>query len=420
MRLETAMISGREGITAHGQAISVVGDNIANVNTTAYKSSRAEFSDLYSAGTSGSEVQTIPTTGSGSQVRDVRSIFTNGSIDSTGRELDVGIDGNGFFLVGSAEEPVYTRAGNFSLNADGELVTSDGLQVLGFAPGATTLSPINVTSVNITGSATTEAGVTGNLDATLANTTPPENPGSFTDLGSSGAFTSSMRVFDSLGAGHDVNLYYFKTAANQWTVQGYVDAEEVGGAAGTPALVGETVLNFGENGTIAEADRAGSAIQAANVAWSNGAAAGNFSIGLGAFTQYASASSISGNTQNGQSVGSVIGYSVGADGAIEAVLSSGSRQTVGVIALTDFTNRDGLDRAGSQIYKDAGEAGPQDPGAPGSSSLGLLKAGALELSNVDLSSEFVQLVVYQRGYQASSQTIQAVNELLQATIALIR
>lgn len=421
MRLESAMYAGREGITAHGQAIAVVGDNIANVNTTAYKGSRVEFADLVSKGSPGAQVSTIPSTGDGVSIREVRQLFAGGTIDPTGRELDLGIDGNGFFIVGSAAEPRYTRAGSFSLNSSGEIVTADGLPLLGFPTGAAQLAPLNVTSIDIRGNATTTGAITGNLDAGLPIVTAPDAPQSFKDLGAVGGFTSSIRVFDSLGAAHEVNVYYFKTAQNEWTVQAYVDGADVAGEKGVPALIGQTRLTFSENGSLAGENQTAAAIAAQNIAWSNGAQAGNFTLSLGEFTQYASPSAIRGNTQDGQSVGNVLGYSVANDGTIQAVLSSGSRQTVGTVPLINFTNLDALDRIGNNLYVQGSEdAGVIDPSAPGTNSLGLIKSGALERSNVDLSSEFVDLVVYQRGYQASSQTIQAVNQLIERTIGLIR
>ena len=420
MRLESAMMSGREGINAHGQALSVIGDNIANSNTTGFKESRVEFGDLFSEGSDGMQVDTMPTTGNGVFIKQVRQIYTAGAIESTGRELDVGIDGNGFFTVGTADNPLYTRAGNFTVDGAGQLVTSDGLPVLGVAPGGTTLGPLNFSTLSVTGAATSEGTISGNLDARQPINIPPTAPTSFSQLSNAGGFATALTVYDSLGTQRDVSLYYFRTADNQWTANAYVDGGDVGGVKGQPILVGSTTLQFQPDGSIAEADKPGATLQAQNIVWAGGAAPGNIAMNLSGFSQFASTATISLNTQNGAAVGNVSGYAIGADGKVEALLDTGTRLLVGTIQLTDFANRDGLERVGSNMYRPSGDIGAIDPGSPGSGVYGSLQGGALERSTVDLSSQFVDLLLYQRGYQANSQTITAVNQLIQNTIGLIR
>jgi flagellar hook protein FlgE len=414
------MMSGREGITAHGQAISVVGDNIANSNTTGFKESRVEFADLFSDGNDGNQVDTLPSSGNGVMVKEVRQIYVGGSIESTGRELDVGIDGNGFFILGSEANPTYTRAGNFSIDGTGQLVNSDGLPVLGFPAGSTALAPLNFANLNVTGTATTAGSISGILDARQPISTPPTNPTSFSQIKAAGGFPTSLTAYDSLGASHDINLYYFRTADNTWTANAYVDGSEVGGTEGQPTLIGSTTLTFQSDGSIAEADKAAATLQAQNIAWGAGAAPGNIALDLSGFSQYAATATISSNTQNGAAIGNVSGYSIGEDGKVEAILDSGTRRLIGTIQLADFNNRDGLERAGSNSFRPSGDVGALDPGAPGSGVYGGLRGGSLERSTVDLSSQFVDLVLYQRGYQANSQTITAVNQLIQNTIGMIR
>jgi flagellar hook protein FlgE len=279
---------------------------------------------------------------------------------------------------------------------------------------------LNFANLAVTGAATTTGAVTGILDARQPIGTPPAAPETFRQLSAAGGYASSLTVYDSLGADHSVDIYYFRTADNTWTANAYVDGGQVGGTEGQPTLIGTTTLAFQPDGSIAEADRANATLQAQNIAWGGGAAAGNIALDLSGFSQYAATATITSNTQNGAAIGNVSGYAISEDGKVEAILDSGTRRLIGTIQLADFNNRDGLERAGSNGFRPSGDVGAIDPGAPGTGVYGGLRGGALERSTVDLSSQFVDLVLYQRGYQANSQTITAVNQLIQNTIGLIR
>jgi flagellar hook protein FlgE len=421
MRLESALFSSREGLTAHGQAISVIGDNISNANTTGFKGSRVEFADLLSNGGGANANTEKSTSGSGVAVRSIRQSHQGGVIESTGRSLDVGIGGNGFFILGDGDRQVYTRAGNFGINADGILVNSDGLPVLGY-PGdfGNDLGPLDMTNFERAGTVTGEVNLFGNVNSSLGPTDLPVDPESFREIAQTASFMSSARVFDSLGEGHDVTLAFFKTDVNTWTAQAYIDGSEVGGEAGVPVQIGNNaVLNFTEQGLIAE-ENAAQAIINANPAYANGAAAGDFAIDLSGFSQFAGGSQINSVTQDGQGAGDVTDYEVRSDGQLFAVLDSGSRVLVGTIPLATFTNLDGLQRTGNTIFAQGTDVGEVSIGRAGEGSFGPLQGSALELSTVDIATQFVDLILYQRGYQASSQTLNAASELLRSTIQLIR
>ena len=420
MRLESAVNCGREGITVHGQAISVVGDNIANLNTDGYKTSRTEFSDLLADGSAGGDTDTTPPVGSGVTIADIRQMFEMGVIDPTGRDLDAGIDGGGFFLVGSTTDTLYSRAGNFSVDKNGNLVNAEGLPVLGYAPGSTTLSPITMNNIQLTGRATTTATLTGNVDATLKATTVPTSPETFSDISKNASYMTTLTVYDSLGAQHTAAIAFFKTANNTFTVQAYMDGADVGGQAGKPVLIGSKEgLAFSSSGVIDAANQANAKITA-NAAYGNGAAAGSFTIDLSKFTQFATSSTLQSVAQDGQSAGNVQSFEIRSNGELHANLDSGSSQLVGTIILANFVNLDGLDRAGSCTFRATDDAGTRTVGTPGVGTMGKLQGQALERSNVDMSAQFVDLVIYQRGYQANSQTISAANQLLRDTLALIR
>ena len=420
MRVESALNCGREGITAHGQAISVIGDNIANTNTAGFKTSRAEFSDLLAEGQDGRQSETLPMGGSGSTLSEVRVIFEAGVIESTGRTLDAGIDGGGFFIVGDPADPKYSRAGNFSIDSEGLLVNSDGEPVLGLAPGGSELAALNMYGVNAGGAATTQASVIGNLNAADNITTVPTNPQSFREIGETATYGNTVGVYDSLGQRHEVTVQYYKTGANTWVVQAYVDGGEVGGTAGVPVQLGQnTTLTFDSSGAIT-ADNQAAAVLAAQPAWSNGAAAGSFNLNFGGFTQFASPSTLSNVTQDGTGVGSISGYEIMTDGQVVAKYDTGTTLLIGTIQLADFTNKDGLVRAGSTAFRATEDAGTRTTGNPGIGTLGKLQGGALERSTVDISTQFVDMILFQRGYQANSQTINAANQLIRDTIQLVR
>lgn len=412
MRIESAMYASKEGLDAHGQAISVIGDNIANAETVGYKSSRAEFSDILMA--SANTPETIPYTGSGSTLQRVRPIQESGIIEDTGRTLDMAVDGKGFFMVGDAAAPKYSRAGNFQISSDGFLETGGGDQVLGFTGTATALGPIDMVHVNVSGAATTAVQVSGNVSSTAEETIVPQAPANFRELGAAASYTAAFDVYDSLGAAHSVALYYFKTGMGAWTAQAYVDDAATGGTAGTPRLIGQTTLAFDSAGQIT-----GAAAMNAQVTF-QGAAASNFTVDLTKMTQYASQSGLSNVTRDGQTAGSIQGYSIKQDGTIVADLGGGSMVTVGKIQLGTVQNVDGLDRAGSTLFSATTRSGTASSGNPGENGFGKIRGGALERSTVDIAKEFVSLVLVQRGYQANAQVLNSTNDLLKEAIGMLR
>jgi flagellar hook protein FlgE len=420
MRLESALLASREGITSHGQAISVIGDNIANASTTGFKTSRTEFEDLMAEAPMDRQSEVVSGAGDGAGVATVRVVYESGLVEQTGRQLDVAINGNGFFMVGDAANPQFTRAGAFEIDQNGILTTSQGLPVLGYAgEGQAEISTINMYNVKTAGAVTTEMQVFGNVDGSGGTVVVPQNPLTFKDINQQAAFATTQTVYDNLGARHDVQLSFFKTAINTWTVQAHVDGKQTGGTPGQPVLLGQAELAFDGTGIIPDANKAAATLTgAAN--WANGAAASNFTIDLGAFTQYAGGSRVANFIQNGAGAGDITSYEFDADGGIFAVLDSGDRALVGRIPLATFNNNDGLTRSGSSTFAKTEKAGDTLVGAADTGSRGKLSGRALERSNADIASQFVEMVVMQRGYEANSQALSASNDLLKATIGLLR
>ncbi len=413
MRIESAFYSSREGLQAHGQAISVVGDNISNSNTVGFKGSRIEFSNLLEVG-------------SGVQVQRVREDSQGGVVEQTGRSLDAAIEGGGYFVVGDTNQQYYSRAGNFSVSTAGNLIDASGKTVLGFKEGATTLSEINLFNLSTAGTATTTAAVTGNLSSQRpVLTNAPANPESFDAIGENSSFTGSVTVFDSLGESHDITLAFTKTGStigggSTWVAQAYVDGGDVGGTAGQPVQLGaNTTLSFDGAGKLSEASQAAAIINA-TPAWGNGASAGAIAFNLGQVTQFASGSQLTGITQDGKGGGGVKDFRIDSDGSLYAIRDSGTESLVARLPLATFRNVDGLERVGANLYTASEAAGERVLGTAGEGNVGSIEGGALERSTVDLAAQFVDLVLYQRGYQASSQTLSAANDLLKNTISMIR
>ena len=423
------LFAGRSGIQSHGTAISVLADNIANQNTTGFKQSRADFSDLL-AGTIGGGAGAT-TVGSGSEIGGVTPILTQGSFEATGRGLDVGIDGNGFFIVQdtSSGQRFYTRAGNFQTDPSGNLLDQNGNQVLGFAStGNGGLEPLNVNQQAQSNVATTDIDIAGNLDASqpvVAN--PVFTPGTttFTDLSNDAQFSTFVDVFDSLGESHTVTMYFYHTTQttgvggqSTWTVQAVVDGAEIdGGTAGSPSLLGTSTITFDGNGVRTGLPLAGPDFTLTPT-WAGGAAPSNITATFDPMTQFSTVSNISAIDQNGNGTGSVVSFEIEPDGNLFAQLDNGETSTIGTIGLAIFANPEGLDRVGNSLFIETTTSGEPVAGEPGSGTFGELESGALELSNADIASDFVKLISIQRGFQASSRIITNIDDLLNDIINL--
>jgi len=276
-----------------------------------------------------------------------------------------------------------------------------------------------VTQVTTQAVATTRVESFGNLDATLPLATLPPAGATFGEINGAASFVAAQSVFDSLGQRHDVTLAYFKTGANTWTVQGYVNGSDTGAGANVPVLLGQANLTFNSAGVIEDANAAAATING-NATWANGAAPSTLAIDLSAFTQYAGGSRLANSVQDGKGGGDITGYAVDETGGIFAMLESGERAQVGTLPIAVVQNIDGLERSGSGVYTTTSRSGQLVLGQAGTGPNGQIKAGALESSNVDIANQFVELVIYQRGYQANSQVLSAASEMLKGTIAMIR
>jgi len=419
MRLESALFSSSEGLNAHGQAISVVGDNIANSNTVGYKASRVEFGELLSEGSEGRNSTAGDNVGNGVKVEQVRQIHDVGAVEFTGKPLDVAIAGQGFFVVGDPAAPEFARGGNFSIDSDGLLATASGKPVLGFDGEGNQLGVIDMVDLELGGEATVEGAISGNLNSQSPITDEvPNNPASFNELNDQSSFVSTVQVFDSLGVSHTLTVAFSKTEANTWTAQGYVDGATVGQDAGIPVQVTDNLeLNFEGDGSLPENAEA---LLIADIAFEGGANPGQMSIDLSGFSQFAGGSVLNSYQQDGQGAGAIENYEIRSDGSIFALLGGGSQALIGRLPLAHFDNPEGLDRTGSGLFVQTEASGEAIVDIAGTGARGILEGGALESSTVDQAKEFVDLVLYQRGYQASSRIFSAAGDMLRDTIQLVR
>ncbi len=414
MRLESGLFIGKDSLVSHGTAINTVADNLANSNTPGYKAERAEFATLLADG-EGSLFGDGYNAGNGVFVPNINTVHNQGSIEQTNRSLDFAVQGQGLFITQNGTNTYYTRAGNFSSDPTGNLTTQDGDTVMGF----TTASPdtpvaLNLNTVASAAAPTTAIKLTGNLDSSQAAALSTGPFTTVTDLNANATYRNVVEMIDSLGNRHSVDMYFFKVDNLNWQAQAYVDGGEVGGTIGTPTNIGTGNIAFTNTGVQA----AGAAPMTITAAWGNGAAASTVAVDLSGFTGYGSPSSISSITADGTIPGNPTGFEVDENGVLSATLSNGETATIGTIALAFFQNPSALEKVGNNKYVITEDAGTPDIGAPNSESRGQTKGSSLETSTVDPASEFVNMIRYQRGYQAGSQVIQTVNELLDQTIRI--
>ncbi len=496
------------GLTAESTALSAIANNLSNQNTTGYKDTSVLFTDLFyqSLGTTGSgdPIQV----GAGTQVGSMPSLFTQGSVSATGVPTDVAIQGTGFFAVQNANGVIdYTRAGDFSVDKNNYLVTSEGQQVLGYpavngvvqtgagiAPlqlGAGTISPP---------SATGNVELTTNLDAAA---------------GVGATYSTPVTIYDSLGGAHTLTYDFTNTGPNTWSYSLNIppaDLNAVNGVAPTGVLASGTLTFDGSGALIGTAGGAGTAAYGATNA-GNGTISGlgtnaatvaqtititatsattfsvvgsvsgalgtatvgtpftsgqlDFTIAPGSkdfatgdtitvpttpltlgnltaipvtgfadgatnqtfnwnvlsgssavLTQVAASSTTSSIGQDGSSSGSLANFTIGSDGTITGSFTNGKTQALGQLALANFANQNGLQLNGSTDFTPTLASGPAVVGVPGAGGLGTLSGGSLELSNVDIATEFASLIVAQRGFEADAKAVTTFDQITQDTIAL--
>jgi flagellar hook protein FlgE len=398
------------GLETDSTALNTIANDLANLNTTGFKSQSVNFADLFyqQIGTQGSG--DLIQLGAGVQTSSIESEFTQGSINSTGNSADVALDGNGFFVLNDGGTNIYTRDGNFELDQNGSLVTTSGLSVMGYpAVGGVVntnapLAPISVPVGQVEPpSASSSFGMTANLDSTAAVGT---------------AVPGQVTLYDSLGTPHIATVTYTKTASNTWSYSIALPAGEATSSTNTTGT-----LTFDANGNLTApaanvpgVSFAGLADGAANMTLS-------FNVlgtsGKPTLTQVDAASAVAATTQNGYAIGQYQSFAVGADGTVSATFSNGQQLAVGKLALANVTNLQGMQLLGGGNYATTEASGEASVGISGGAGLGTIQDGALEESNVNISAEFGDLIVAQRAFEANSKAVTTFDTVAQETINMI-
>ena len=402
------------GLEANSESLSVIGNNLANLNTDGYKSQTLNFGDLLSQmqGTAGNgdPIQI----GTGVQVESTTSNFSNGTVNSTGVASNMALQGNGFFVVNNNGETAYSRAGDFTVNSSGQLVDPSGDLVMGYpaVDGAvsttSTLSPISVNqAATMPAVPTTSFDTTTNLQAGSA-------------VGAT--FSTPISVVDSLGESQTLSIQYTNTGTNTWSYSITLPASATGGA-GSPTTLASGSLTFNSSGTLTSPTGPMTGIKITGL--SDGAASMNLTWNLSdasgnpTMTQQDSASATTATSQNGYGVGTLTGYSVLSDGIVQGQFSNDQTLALGQVAVAGFANVQGLTQLANGDFQSTVGSGAAVIGEAGIGGNGTITGGAVEASNVDLSTEFSNMIIAQQGYEANAKVLTAFDQVSQATIQLV-
>lgn len=417
----TVFSTALSALNATSTAIDVVGNNLANMNTTGFKGSDLSFQDLISQSSGNGQNETQIGLGT-AQPLTIQQ-FTQGAIQTNSGPLDAAIQGGGFFISHNAEgDTYYTRDGTFQLDSAGNLLTSTGAQVQGWSATTSTgvidttgaIGGIHISSVALSPPvATTTMSVDLNLDsAATADATS--------------SFSTPVTAYDSLGNSHVLTVTFQKTDTNTWSYQVSLPGSDVtAGTAGAPYDIPNAsgTLTFDTNGQLTS-PAAGSTIGVAIPGLSDGASDMNvawdpYNNGIGRITQFGQASASSASAQNGAAAAELSSVSISDGGAITAQYSNGVQSTVGQVAMAAISNPNTLVDAGNNDYQLSASTANPSVGTPGTGGRGTVVGAALEASNVDLATQFTNLITYQRSYEANAHVVTTADELSQDTINLI-
>ena len=413
---------GLSGLSGASNDLDVIGNNIANANTVGFKQGQAQFADMYANSVATAVNNQI---GIGSQMSEVQQQFGQGTITTTSQALDVAINGNGFFQMSSNGANVYSRNGVFNLAANGTIVNAAGQTLMGYAANAqgvinsSSTVPLVVPNSNLPPSATKNVTFAFNLNSQAV--VPTQTPFDPTNANTYNA-TSQINVNDSLGGTHAVNVFFVKQSTGSWeayATTGTANTPVTGTSTGVAGDLGK--VSFDSSGNLIPTPPA-TAIAPFAFAIPDGASntggVQTMSMSFAGTTQYGATTGLVSSTQDGYSSSELAGFSVGTDGTLTGTYTNGKTQSLGQIALATFANQNGLQDLGGNNYQQTAASGLAQVSTPGSTNHGSLQGGAVENSNVDLTSSLVDLITAQRNYQANAQTIKTQQTVDQTLINL--
>ena len=406
-----SMFSAISGLRGHQVMMDVIGNNIANVNTVGFKTGRVNFQDILSQTVRGASAPqgglgsiNPAQVGLGMTVAGIDVLQTQGNLQSTGRLTDMAIQGDGFFVLSDGARQYFTRDGSFDIGLGGQLVNSaSGLKVQGWVANqagqidtTTAVTDVEIPiGTRTTALPTSQSTMTGNLDASAA-------------VGATASTT--LNVYDSLGVRHSVKVTFTKTASNAWSWA----------AAADPADSGTTTTSTGTIAFNSDGTYSSSTGSPASLTLTNGSVSPlSLPIDMTAMTQYQGTSQLNAQT-NGFSSGTLVTFTIGNGGDITGVFSNGQTQLLGQIAMGSFVNPGGLLRQGQNLFGASSASGDASIGIPGQGGRGTVTTGSLEMSNVDLATQFTGMITAQRGFQANGRVITTSDEMLQELVNLKR
>ena len=427
MSLFSTLYIGVSGMNANGSGIEIAGDNIANVNTVGFKRTRANFGDVIKNSLESSSADYG--IGSGSVLLGVSRMYSQGAMVGTANNLDLAISGEGFFVVNANTslddvQMAYTRAGQFHVDNEGFIVNESNHRLQGHVADASgnltrNISDLSVDIENIQPRESTSIALKMNLD----NRVPITAAFDVTTPDTTSDYTATVTVYDSVGKAYDARVYYERTnpvgpAADSWNVHVMIGSNEVMtqqlGFDNTGAMISSA--RIGGNWNPDPPARQNVALDLDAGPLRNPPA----TSGLEGITSFASPSTVLSQSQDGFAAGSLVGLDIGQEGIINARYSNGRTFAAGRVILAKFTSKDGLRRVGDNLYRETQDSGPAALAEAATGGRGVIHSGTLEQSNVDISEEFIDMIRFQRAFQANSRTVTTTDELLQEVVNLKR
>jgi flagellar hook protein FlgE len=412
---------GLSGLNATSKNLQIIGNNIANANTFGTKVARAEFSDMYAAALNGSGSSAI---GIGTNLASVAQQFTQGNIKTTENPMDLSINGAGFFQVTDGKSPVtFSRNGQFKIDKDGFIVNNSLQKLMGYAASGTgqiqpgLALPLQLPTAAVAPQPTSEIQMEMNLKSSEAVTVPASGPQiDFNDAGTYNNATS-MTVYDMQGQSVALTYYFQKSAADTWNVYVTANGDSISGSNSAPVPV--TTLSFAADGSAPTAPVGPISIDVPATTTAAGATTIpilGVQVDLGQATQFDMGFGVTSQTQDGFAAGQLTAVTVETNGIIMARYSNGQSQPAGQVEIATFRNPQGLQPIGENNWARTHASGDPINGVPGDGNLGVLQAGALEESNIDLTGELVNMIMAQRIYQANAQSIKTEDQVLQTLV----
>ncbi len=427
MGILSSLYTGVSGLAAQGEALGVIGDNIANANTIGFKASRAEFQDIISKNLKG--ILGGNQIGRGVKIGAVNPIMAQGNVDSTEKVTDLAISGDGYFALKGSDGDSFTRDGSFHFDREGYLVTNDKQKVQGFTVDESgriinKLGDIKFPRALIPAKATKELKIDLNLDSRMETTKKFDAK----DPYATSHYSTGVEIYDSQGNKHLVTMFFNKVKDREWEYKGMVDGKEVtGGEEGKLAEVVSGRLTFTDDGKLQSNETQNMAFNFTGGAFQDQKIKINFGDdiqsggkGIDGSKQYGKESDLISWTQDGAAAGTITNLSFNDEGVLTALYSNGEAKDLAQIGITKFENSEALFKVGNNRFKESRDSGTPSIGAGGRAGRGKLFAKSLERSTVDLAMEFVNLIQNQRGFQANAKTITTTDQLLEEVINLKR